>query len=209
MFNAITIRSLGILLTNVTRCRHKKNDRGQLDKGRRLAASVQQENTGMEFTAGHPSGHHPLTTEHYNQLLCFVNKQNMEITHSEDNTQAGFLAGKSFCFLTANLGLRWIIDSGATDHITPHLHLFHSYTVITKACFITMPNGKHVQVKHIGTIVLSPSITLQEVLHVPDFQLNLLSAIKLAKQLSADIVFSPTSCYIQGHLKSKLLVLGK
>ena len=58
-----------------------------------------------------------------------------------DDNQAGFLAGKSFCFLTAQPGLKWIIDSGATDHITPHLYLFHIYYVVLRPCFITMLMG--------------------------------------------------------------------
>lgn len=71
-----------------------------------------------------------------------------------DKSQAAFLAGKSFCRLTTQLELRWIIDSGATHYITPHLHLFHSYTAVPKACSISMPNGKQVQVKHIRNVIM-------------------------------------------------------
>ena len=78
-----------------------------------------------------------------------------------------------------------------------------------KVCFITMPNGEEVQVQHIGTVDLSATLTLQDVLHVPEFQLNLLSASKLAKQLCSSIVFTPTSCYIQDPLKNGQLALGE
>ena len=44
---------------------------------------------------------------------------------------------------------------------------------------------------------------------MPEFQYSLLSASKLAKQLSIDVVFSPTMCYLQDHLKNKPQVLGK
>jgi len=113
-----------------------------------------------------------------------------------DNNQAAFLAGKTFCFLSTQPGLHWIVDSGAIDHITPHLHLFHSYSTVSKPCFIIMPNGKQVQVNHIGSVILNANITLQEVLHVLEFQYNLLSASKLAKQLSVDVVFSTSMCYL-------------
>jgi len=133
----------------------------------------------------------------------------MEISPHLENDQAAFLAGKIFCLLSAQPGLHWIVDSGATDHITPHLHLFHSYTTVSRPYSITMPNGQQVQVRHIGSVILSPNITLQGVLHVPEFQYNLLSASKLAKQLSVNVVFSPTACYLQDHLKSKPQILGK
>jgi len=126
-----------------------------------------------------------------------------------DNSQSAFLTGKNFCFLSTQSGFKWIIDSGATDHITPHLHLFHSYQIVSKPCFITMPTGKQVQVQHVGTVQLSPSIILQGVLHVPDFQFSLLSASELTKQLSVNIVFSPNVCYLQGLLKNKPVVLSE
>ena len=76
-------------------------------------------------------------------------------------------------------------------------------------CFITIPNGKQVQVQHIGTVFLTDKITLHNVFHVPDFQFNLLSASKLAKQLSSSVVLTATSCYIQDHLMNKPQALGK
>ena len=105
------------------------------------------------------------------------------------------LAGKLFCFSASKPDLKWIIDSGATDHITPNLHCFSSYTPLAHNSFITMPNGKQAQIHHIGTIALTPSLTLYNALHVPDFQYNLLSASRLAKQLTAHVVFTPTACY--------------
>jgi len=119
------------------------------------------------------------------------------------------LAGKAVCLLSTQLQQSWIVDSGATDHITPHLHLFHSFSPMTKVCSITMPNGRQVAVKHVGTVMLHPNIILQGVLHVPDFHFNLLSASKLAKQLSCGVVFTANSCYLQDHLRSKQQVLGE
>ena len=98
--------------------------------------------------------------------------------------------------------MSWIIDSEATNHITPHLYLFQTFVPVTRACFITMPNGQSVQVKNIATVALNGSIVLKDVLHVPDFHFNLLSATKLAKILSSNVVFTPTYCYLQDHLRN-------
>ena len=196
----------------IDKCYKLQRLRGQNDRGRRLAASVQHSNSGLpvpKAASVQSTRQHTLTSEQYEQLIALLSKQNMEVTPNLENNQSAFLAGKSFCLLTSQPEMRWIIDSGATDRITPHLSLFKSYTPMIQACFITMPNGKQVQVKHIGIVVLGSALTLQNVLHVPEFQFNLLSASKLAKQLCSSIVFTPTSCYIQDHLKSNLLELGK
>jgi len=73
-----------------------------------------------------------------------LNKHDLETTTptSKETTSAAMLAGKIFCFLASKLDLKWIIDTGATDHITPNLHCFSFYTPLGQDYFITMPNGK-------------------------------------------------------------------
>jgi len=119
------------------------------------------------------------------------------------------LAGKLFCFSASKPDLKWIIDSGPTDHITPNLHYFSSYKPFAQDSFITMPNGEQAKIHHIGNIQLTPSLTLCNVSHVPDFHYNLLSASKLAKQLSAHVFFTPTTCYLQDHSMKQHLVIGR
>ena len=64
------------------------------------------------------------------------------------------------------------------------------------------------QVENIDIIPLNTEITLHDVLYVPDFHFSLLSASKLAKHLSSNVVSTPNSCYIQDLLKNKQVVLG-
>ena len=111
--------------------------------------------------------------------------------------------------LSAQPQQRWIVDSEATNNSTPHLHLFHSFVPMTRPCFIIVPNGKQVQLKHIGTIFFTANITLYDVLHVSKFQFNLLLASKLAKHLSYSVVLTATSCYIQDRLRNEQQVLGE
>lgn len=57
----------------------------------------------------------------------------------------------------------WIIDSGATDHM---VHSINFFTKITSIAHITdkLPNGESVIVTHTGTVQLSASIVLENVL---------------------------------------------
>jgi len=72
-----------------------------------------------------------------------------------------------------------------------------------------MPNGKQARVSHIGTVLLGHNFQLQDVLCVPDFQFNLLSASKLTKQLSSYIIFTPAAYMVQDIHKQSSVVLGK
>ena len=65
-----------------------------------------------------------------------------------------------------------VIDTGATDHIVCSVSLLSSITAITNT-IVELPNGETTLVTHIGTIVLSSSLTLNNVLCMPSFTFNL------------------------------------
>ena len=62
-----------------------------------------------------------LTNEQYNQLMLLLNQQ--ANGSNEDMNTASFLAGKRFYFFTSINNNTWIVDSGASDHITYDLSL--------------------------------------------------------------------------------------
>ena len=66
-----------------------------------------------------------LNSEQYQQLMTLLNKQQTE-NDAGSSVGTGFMAGKSFCFLTSFANRDWIIDSGASDHITPNLEMLTS-----------------------------------------------------------------------------------
>ena len=84
----------------------------------------------------------------------------------------------------------WIINSSASNHITPDLSLLHSVRPVQATCYITMPNGRQAQIKHIGSMLLASDLVLENALHIPKFQFNLLSISKLTKQFAANVVFT-------------------
>ena len=127
-----------------------------------------------------------LNVEQYQHLLTLLNKHPEEGHNSLNGT--GFTAGKPFSFLTSFKSGDWIIDSGASDHITPHLHLLSSIQQLKFPNFITMLNGKQSRIAHIGLVHLTPTLLPSNVLHVPDFQYNLLSVSKLCNQLAGRVI---------------------
>ncbi|XP_019164261.1 PREDICTED: uncharacterized protein LOC109160421 [Ipomoea nil] len=93
----------------------------------------------------------------------------------------------------------WIVDSGATDHITCSLDYFDAYERV-QGISVKLPNGEIVSVTHIGQIRLNQNILLTNVLYIPSFTFNIISASKLTKQSGCRLVLEADSCAVQAHL---------
>ena len=91
----------------------------------------------------------------------------------------------------------WILDSGATDHMTPNSHVFTTYQPLKTTKQICIANGKTVPIIGHGSVYLSPNITLNHVLHVPQLSDNLLSISQLTRNLHCHAVFSSNVCEFQ------------
>ncbi|KAK9668533.1 hypothetical protein RND81_13G067200 [Saponaria officinalis] len=117
---------------------------------------------------------------------------------------AGILPS-SHAFAVTNSSSRtdWIVDTGASDHMTPHVDLLTDVTTLSKPIFVALPDGHVKVVTKVGRLVLSPHIILTHVLIVPDFQQNLLSVGKLVASSNMVVVFSSTGCQFQ-DLSSKV-----
>ena len=90
----------------------------------------------------------------------------------------------------------WILDSGATDHVSSSLTNFHSYHQINPIT-VKLPNGHLVYATHLGTVQLSAFITLHDVLYVPAFTFNLISISKLVSSTNYKLIFSSNICILQ------------
>ena len=192
---------------------HKYNNNN--GKGKKMAAYCHNEGMNEDDDrngGGSSHGQGMINQEQYKHLMDLINKQNLgsDTTPSVDNTPSAMLAGKSLCLLNTSMQHFWILDSGATDHISPHLSSFVNYKrVFGPNNYISTANGHKAEIKHIGEVKLTSNITLSNVLHVPEFHFNLISINKISSDLCCEISFSPTLCVIQGPSMSKPLLLGR
>lgn len=142
--------------------------------------------------------------------------------HPEDHTSAfasscnaqcsGSGMNTSFCsydrFIASVQTMNaWVIDSGATDHICISFQLMHSVVELSKPIVLSLPNGSHATVTHTGSVNLTPTLVLHDVLYVSTFKFNLLSIPKLLAQTSYTVKFTRFHCYFQDHLK-KITIVG-
>ena len=80
----------------------------------------------------------------------------------------------------------WYLDSGASEHFSPHHHLFDIFKELSKPCEITTAEGTTVMGTGIGSITLTAVtnndtniLQLNNVIYVPKMDTNLLSTITL------------------------------
>jgi hypothetical protein len=102
----------------------------------------------------------------------------------------------------------WIVDTGATDHMVCSVSFFTHITAIISTN-VQLPNGAIASVTHIGTIKISETLVLTDVLCVPSFNFNLISASKLIKSLCCCLIFLSNYCFIQTLSPWKTIGLGK
>lgn len=100
-----------------------------------------------------------------------------------------------------NLSL-WVLDTGATEHITFNLDLFTSYHSIIPV-YVALPNGTHIT----ASISISHSLTLYNVLYIQTFHVNLISVTKLTCSNYCFLIFSSNICHIlQNHSKKTICI---
>lgn len=136
--------------------------------------------------------------------------QSLHSTPSPDLIQQVIQALQASNFGKTNTHNSWIIDSGASHHMTGDSDVFHSSVPCDKQKNIMFANGDSLPVNRIGSLKLdlpnSGSITLSNVLYVPKLSANLISVSQLVQQ-NCIVSFSASGCLIQDLRTGK--VIGK
>ncbi|KAK8263247.1 hypothetical protein V6Z12_D12G030600 [Gossypium hirsutum] len=91
----------------------------------------------------------------------------------------------------------WIVDSGASDHMTGDRLLFTTYFSCNNLQTMCIANGTCTKVVGIGSICLSNTLTLKSVLFVPKLDYNLIYVSKLNRDLNYETKFLYKSCIYQ------------
>ncbi|XP_074265296.1 uncharacterized protein LOC141587721 [Silene latifolia] len=103
----------------------------------------------------------------------------------------------------------WIVDTGATDHMTSNLALLSNVRVLAKPVYVSLPDGTVKVVHKSGTSKLNDKITLVNVLLVPDFNQNLLSVGKLITTTGLTAIFLQNECLFQVPTNKQVVAKAK
>lgn len=147
--------------------RKRKDDDGT-QKGARMAKKPRTDSKGQE-----------------QGMLALDDDEDSDMEHDEEHGEQVYMAvdGSHYCAQVHD----WILDTGATRHMSPHRKLFTSYTPTRR--IIEVGGGKTILATGIGTITGfmdgKHRLVLTGVYHVPELQFNLFSISKqMAKQQS-------------------------
>ncbi|KAI3520153.1 hypothetical protein L1887_09386 [Cichorium endivia] len=150
------------------------------------------------------------------KLLGLINEKavlgdasaNMAGTHTFVNTNKTNTVVHNVCSQR-----KWIIDSGATQHMTASSsNLENLIDVSDLKMQVDHPNGTFAKISKIGSLRISPSVLLSDVLVVPDFNVHLLSVNKLVHDSGLGVYFSENNCYLcikQGLLIKPIVEIGE
>ncbi|XP_068319168.1 uncharacterized protein [Pyrus communis] len=158
-----------------------------------------------------PQPTHPPASS--NPLSALSADQIQQLTHAlsllssgNGNTYANAAGPNSFSITSINSVFTkpWILDSGATDHIVSDSTLF-SNTKPPSLPVVNLPTGSSIPITCTGTIPFNSDITLTDVLCVPSFNLNLMSASKVTDSLNCCAILFPTFCVLQDLASGKMI----
>ena len=102
----------------------------------------------------------------------------------------------------------WVIDSGATNHMTGASNLFTSYTPCSGKDKMCVADGSMVPITGRGFIRCTKTLSLSPVLHIPNFPINLLSVSSTTKSLNCRGWFDPSHCVFQELGTGRILGTG-
>ncbi|XP_016199019.1 uncharacterized protein LOC107639980 [Arachis ipaensis] len=110
-------------------------------------------------------------------------------------------------FVAAKSSL-WVIDTGATDHVTFDLNDFESY-IQTSPIIVRMPDGSQTVSSTIGTIRFSNQLYITNVLFIPNFDFKLISVSKITNGLKCQMLINDQICEIQDQATLKRIGVAK
>lgn len=102
----------------------------------------------------------------------------------------------------------WIVDSGATHHLTSELDNLALHSEYSGTDEVTLTNGKTLPISHTGSASLSLDsnrFSLRNILHVPNANSNLISVRQFALSNGVSLEFFP-HCFVIKDLQSKQIL---
>ena len=103
----------------------------------------------------------------------------------------------------------WIVDSGATFHMTPNPRVFTSYEPSPSTSKVRTASGDLLIVAGVGRIALTPSLHLPRVYHVPRLAVHLLSLSNLVRDLDHKLTFTPNTYFYRDKVLGRMITLAE
>lgn len=171
----------------------------------RVAANVHsgsQSDMSIDYTP-------PITTQQLEQLLKLLpTPSKAGPTDTDDEIDTSY-SSMVFCYLAESVHSEWIVDSGASDHMCGDYNMLIDPVATKHEPKINLPTGETSVISHTGKVRLRNGLTLNNVLYIPSFKHNLISANKLCIDANCKVVFQSEFCIIQNGNTSTVVGVEK
>ena len=144
-----------------------------------------------------------LSQEEYAQFLQFRETQSSAAMASHATASTSSTSG-----LFASRDSSWIIDSETSSHMTGSCDLYSRLFQLPSIRSVFIADGRTCRVSGQSTIRATSQLTLDKVLYVPEFPVNLLSISSITKHLNCFVTFFPFHCTFQDLQTGKRIGLG-
>jgi len=101
----------------------------------------------------------------------------------------------------------WVLDSGASHHMSPDSSSFTSVSPLSSIPVMTA-DGTPMPLANVGSVV-TPHLSLPNVYLIPKLKLNLASVGQICDSSDYLIMFSGSFCYVQDLQSQKLIGTGR
>ncbi|CAL8118660.1 unnamed protein product [Prunus armeniaca] len=140
-------------------------------------------------------------------LIANSQKHTVNPADSATRTHTSIITTKGSTFHMSSQKSAWIIDSGATDHMTFDPGELISPKSSTPSV-VSNANGTPSSVFGEGSLSLSTSLHLDSKLLVPSLDHNLLSVAQLTTTMGCAVTFWSNHCVLQDILTGKMIGCG-
>jgi gag-polypeptide of LTR copia-type len=157
-----------------------------------------------------PAGSSMAGTAQLTQLLTQLNQLLQQQNPGSFLYKSNFSCHSFYDPKSANLCQNtnnWIIDSGATDHMTCDQTKLQNFKKVIDPQHVVVANGHKAQIYGIGTTLIFAK-NVKNILCLPDFNSNLLSVGKITQDLNCNVIFSPKKVIFQDRVSGKMIGEG-
>nr|XP_016510817.1 PREDICTED: uncharacterized protein LOC107828085 [Nicotiana tabacum] len=155
------------------------------------------------------------TQEQYQQIVLMLSQESAEGSGSSSKIVAAGILTHVNAFVSQCINSDWIIDTGASNHMTSRFELLlvvtqtHKSLPTTKKNIVHLPNGNAMLISHICSTSVLDNQKIYNVLYIPDFKFNLLLVSQLTRELKCMVGFFPDFCIFQNLYSGQVKEIGR
>ena len=143
------------------------------------------------------------SNEQIQQLAKVISMMNRNFGNSDIFTNAtGMLSTNAFINFISTKS--WILDSEKTNHFSLEPN-FITHTTLPTIHLVNLPTGSTTLITATNNVNFNKDITLQNILCVPSFNLNLMSTIQLTNTLNCCVILLLNGCIIHNLTTGRMI----